>query len=141
MKNFILIAVLTLFSFKISFAQYSNILMTSTGSPNEPSICINPKNTNIVVAGSNLNFYFYSSNSGLNWTKQTLTSTYSVWGDPSITVDTAGNFYYGHLTNPSGGYFIDRIVVQKSTNGGVNWNNGSFAGYIPPLIPRITIFT
>ena len=132
MKNFILIAALTLFSFQISFAQYSNILMTSTGSPNEPSICINPKNTNIVVAGSNLNFYFYSSNSGLNWTKQTLTSSYSVWGDPSITVDTAGNFYYGHLTNPSGGYFIDRIVVQKSTNGGVNWNNGSFAGYIPP---------
>ncbi|MCB0726743.1 MAG: exo-alpha-sialidase [Ignavibacteriae bacterium] len=113
-------------------AQYQNVLITNTGSPNEPSICINPKNTNELVAGSNLNFYFYSTNSGLNWTKATLTSTYSVWGDPAITVDTAGNFYYAHLTNPMSSYFIDRIVVQKSTNGGINWNNGSFAGFIPP---------
>jgi len=56
----------------------------------------------------------------------------SVWGDPSIAVDTAGHFYYGHLTNPQGSYFIDRIVVQKSTNGGMNWNNGAFTGYVPP---------
>jgi hypothetical protein len=113
-------------------AQYQNVMITNTGSPNEPAICINPKNTNQLVAGSNLNFYYYSTNSGLNWTKATLTSTYSVWGDPAITVDTAGNFYYGHLTNPGSSYFIDRIVVQKSTNGGMNWSNGSFAGYIPP---------
>ncbi|MBK7159240.1 MAG: T9SS type A sorting domain-containing protein [Ignavibacteria bacterium] len=132
MKNYIKIFLMLVLISGRSYSQYTNVLITNTGSPNEPSICINPKNTNIVVAGANLNFYFYSTNSGLNWTKQTLTSTYSVWGDPSITVDTAGNFYYGHLTNPSGGYFIDRIVVQKSTNGGVNWNNGSFAGYIPP---------
>lgn len=115
-----------------SYAQYPNILITNTGSPNEPSICMNPKNTNQIVAGSNLNFYYYSTNGGYSWTKATLTSTYSVWGDPAITVDTAGNFYYGHLTNASGSYFIDRIVVQKSTNGGMNWDNGAYAGFIPP---------
>jgi len=114
------------------FSQYTNVMITNSGSPNEPAICINPKNTNQLVAGSNLNFYFYSTNSGFNWTKATLTSTHSVWGDPSITVDTAGNFYYGHLTNPASSYFIDRIVIQKSTNGGANWNNGSFTGFIPP---------
>lgn len=113
-------------------AQYQNVMITNTGSPNEPAICINPKNTNQVVAGSNLNFYYYSTNSGLNWSKATLTSSYTVWGDPSITVDTAGNFYYGHLTNPMGSYFIDRIVVQKSTNGGMNWSNGTYTGFIPP---------
>jgi len=132
MKKIILLTAFLLFDFSTSSAQYTNILITNTSSPNEPTICINPKNTNQVVAGTNLNLYYYSTNAGLNWTKRTLTSSYSVWGDPAITVDTAGNFYYGHLTNPSGGYFIDRIVVQKSTNGGANWSNGSFAGYIPP---------
>ncbi len=132
MKKIILFTALLFLVIRTSSAQYTNILITNTSSPNEPSICINPKNTNQIVAGTNLNLYYYSTNAGLNWTKRTLTSTYSVWGDPAITVDTAGNFYYGHLTNPSGGYFIDRIVVQKSTNGGANWSNGTFTGYIPP---------
>lgn len=132
MKLLILIFAFLFFVSEISTAQYTNVMITNTGSPNEPTICINPRNTNQIAAGSNLNFYFYSTNSGLNWTKATLNSTYSVWGDPAITVDTAGNFYYGHLANPQGGYFIERIVVQKSTNGGINWNNGSHAGYIPP---------
>ncbi|MEO8664826.1 MAG: T9SS type A sorting domain-containing protein [Ignavibacteria bacterium] len=113
-------------------AQYPNVMITNLSSPNEPSICINPKNTNQLVAGSNLNLYYYSTNSGFNWSKGTLTSTFSVWGDPSITVDTAGAFYYGHLTNSASSYFIDRIVIQKSTNGGANWSNGTFTGYIPP---------
>jgi len=130
MKNMILIFAILLISGN-AFSQYTNVMITNTGSPNEPAICINPKNTNQVVAGSNLNFYYYSTNSGLNWTKATLTSTYTVWGDPSIIADTAGNFYYGHLTNLNGN-FIDRIVVQKSTNGGANWSNGSFTGYFPP---------
>ena len=132
MKTFIIFFAF-IFIYNInSFAQYPNVLIANTNSPNEPSICINPKNTNQIVAGSNLNLYYYSTNAGLNWTKATLTSTYSVWGDPSLTVDTAGNFYYGHLTNAASSYFIDRIVVQKSTNGGINWNNGTFAGFIPP---------
>lgn len=125
-------AVLLLFAGTVNSQTFPNILLSSTGSPNEPSICMDPKNPDIIVAGSNLNFYYYTTNGGYNWTRGTLTSTYSVWGDPSIAVDTNGHFYYGHLTNPSGSYFIDRIVVQKSTNGGANWNNGAYAGYIPP---------
>jgi hypothetical protein len=113
-------------------AQFTNVMISNTNSPNEPSICINPKNTNIVTAGANLTSYYWSTNGGLNWTRGNLTSTYSVWGDPAITVDTLGNFYYFHLTNPSGSYFIDRIVCQKSTNGGATWNNGAYTGYIPP---------
>ncbi len=134
MKNYILIKILltVLLTAGMSSAQYQNIFVTITGSPNEPSICMNPKNTNQIVAGSNLNFYYYSTNGGYNWSRGTLTSTYSVWGDPCIAVDTNGHFYYGHLTNLSGSYFIDRIVVQKSTNGGMNWNNGAYTGYIPP---------
>ncbi len=132
MKNVILILIFSFVLFKGSSAQYQNVMITNTGSPNEPTICINPKNTNQISAGSNLNFYYYSTNGGFNWSRATLISTYSVWGDPAITVDTNGHFYYGHLTNPASSYFIDRIVVQKSTNGGVNWSNGTYAGYIPP---------
>ena len=127
-----IIILILMFLPAVMFSQYTNVMISNTGSPNEPAICINPKNTNQISAGSNLNFYFYSTNGGYNWSKSTLASTYSVWGDPAIIADTSGNFYYGHLTNPSGGYFIDRIVVQKSTNGGANFDNGSFAGYIPP---------
>lgn len=131
MKIFIILIFL-IYNISIAQSPYQNIMITNTGSPNEPTICINPKNTNQLAAGSNLNFYYYSTNAGFTWNKNTLTSSYSVWGDPCITVDTAGNFYYGHLTNPSGGLFIDRIVIQKSTNGGMNWSNGTFTGYIPP---------
>lgn len=130
--NYILPLIILILTAGSVSAQYQNVFISSTGSPNEPAICMNPKNTNQIVAGSNLNFYYYSTNSGYNWTRATLTSTLSVWGDPSIVVDTAGHFYYGHLTNLQGSYFIDRIVVQKSTNGGMNWNNGAFTGYVPP---------
>ncbi len=132
MKTLLSIFTATILFSSVALSQYQNILITSTGSPNEPAICMDPKNPNRIVAGSNLNFYYYSTNGGYNWTRATLTSSYSVWGDPSITVDTNGHFYYGHLTNPSGSYFIDRIVVQKSTDGGATWNDGAYAGYIPP---------
>ncbi|HMS64697.1 MAG TPA: T9SS type A sorting domain-containing protein [Ignavibacteria bacterium] len=132
MKSIILILGIVFLISGRSNSQYTNVLISNTNSPNEPTICINPKNTNQVVAGANLTSYYYSTNGGYNWTRGNLTSTYSVWGDPSIIADTAGNFYFGHLTNPSSSYFIDRIVVQKSTNGGVNWDNGAFTGFIPP---------
>lgn len=119
-----------------SFAQssYQNVQISNQFGPNEVSICIDPKNTNQLVAGANLNSYYYSTNAGLNWARGTLTSSlYGVWGDPCIIVDTAGAFYYFHLSNPPGGNWIDRIVCQKSTNGGVNWSNpGTYMGLNPP---------
>jgi hypothetical protein len=109
---------------------FQNVLIDNTGGPEEPSICINPKNTNFVVAGANINSYYYSSNGGFNWTEGTLTGTYQVWGDPCISVDTAGNFYFYHLTN--GSYFIDRMGMHKSTNNGVSYGIQSYWQYNPP---------
>lgn len=125
-----------LFSFILSSVLYSqspyqNVLISSAGGPEEVSICVNPKNTNQLVAGANIDFFYYSTNGGSNWTSGTLTSSsYGVWGDPIIACDTIGNFYFFHLSNPpSGGNWIDRIVCQKSTNAGVSWNNpGTFMG-------------
>ncbi len=133
MKKYILFTIALLFTSSIAWAQYTNVRIDSgSSSPNEPCIWINPKNPNQVVGGANISSYYWSTNGGSNWSKGNLTSTYSVWGDPSVLTDTNGHFYYFHLTNPSGGYFIDKIISQKSTNGGANWSNGSVVGYVPP---------
>jgi len=123
------IAVLTIFLSGIVLqAQYPNILIGTNNTPNEPSIMINPKNPNQVVAGSNIDTYYYSGDGGLTWKEDRLNSTYGVWGDPVIDVDTNGDFYFFHLSNPQVGNWIDRIVCQKSTDGGQTWNNGSYMG-------------
>jgi hypothetical protein len=120
------------------FAQspYTNVQIRSSSSYGEVSIEINPKNTNQLAGGCNINLTFYSNNGGLNWTNGTISnSQWGVWGDPVLVADTAGNFYYFHLSNTtqSPGYWIDRIVCQKSTNAGVTWNDpGSYTYFNPP---------
>lgn len=131
------VTILLLFTVVLSLAAqpFQNILISTSNSPSEPSICINPRNTNYVVAGANINSYYYSTNGGLNWSSRfgLTSSLYGVWGDPCIIVDTLGHFYYFHLSNPpSGGHWIDRIVCQKSTNNGMNWSNpGTYTFYDP----------
>ncbi len=132
------VVALLIFCVGIAFAQspYTNIQIRNS-SYGEVSIEINPKNVNELVVGCNINLVFYSTNGGLNWTNGTISnSQWGVWGDPVLVADTLGHFYYTHLSNtPSsnGGYWIDRIVCQKSTNGGVTWNNpGSYLYFNPP---------
>ncbi len=110
-------------------AQHQNIMITNNRSPEEPSIFINPQNTTEIVAGSNIDNVFHSSDGGYTWDTDVLVSPpYGVWGDPVIIADTAGDFYFFHLSNPSNGNWIDRIVCQKSTDGGKTWNTGSYMG-------------
>ncbi len=135
MKQILLFLAIIFSSAGILLSQpFQNVMISNVSSPEEPSICINPKNLNQVVAGANINSFYYSSNGGFNWTRGTLSSSsWGVWGDPCIAVDTLGNFYYFHLSNPpSGGHWIDRIVCQKSTNAGVSWSNpGTYTFYDP----------
>lgn len=105
-----------------------NVLISNTNYPEEPSIKLNPKNPAIIVAGANLNNYYYSVDTGRTWNQGILTSPYGVWGDPVIDVDTLGNFYFFHLSNPSSGSWIDRIVCQKSVNNGQSWSPGTYTG-------------
>ncbi len=109
-------------------AQHQNVFISNEGSPNEPSICINPKNTQELVAGANLNNVYYSHDGGSTWSQPNVNCPWGIWGDPVIGVDTTGAFFYLHLSNPSTGNWIDRIIAQKSTDGGVTWNEGSFMG-------------
>ncbi len=123
MKSFIFF-----FSFlcTVSFAQYQNILISTSNTPEEVSIAINPKNTNQLIAGANLNNQYRSNDGGLTWQTSTLScNAYSVYGDPVLFWDTANAAYYMHLSNPpastTGGSWVDRIVIQKSTDAGATY--------------------
>lgn len=116
-----------LFTLILGKSQFPNIVIDGSGDPNEPSIAINPNNTAQIVAGSNLNNFYFSSDTGKTWSKGYLSSDYGVWGDPTIMADDNGNFYFFHLSNAVS--WIDRIVCQKSIDGGKTWNKGSYMGY------------
>ena len=110
------------------FSQYTNVRISNSYNPNEVSIMINPYNTDIIVAGSNIftsnsySGYYYSSNGGLNWDGSILTSNVSrPSGDPVIIVDTNGYFYF--IQNSGAPYFKVHLV-QKSTDNGATWSNG-----------------
>ena len=110
------------------FAQHTNVKISKINSPNEPSITLNPLNPNEMVCGYNIYNYCYSNDGGYNWTQGYLSSTNGVWGDPCLIADNNNNFYFFHLSNPQDGHWIDRIVCQKSSDGGETWNDGSYTG-------------
>ena len=116
---------LLVFFVPFSYSQYPNYLVDGSGSPEEVTIAINPLNENVLAAGSNIDNFYRSTNSGTSWSETHLVSNLlGVWGDPVVLFDSLGNLYYAHLSNPVSGWWIDRIVVQKSTNNGINWNDG-----------------
>lgn len=104
----------------------------------EPTIAVNPRHPNNIVAGAVLDNVYYTKDSGKTWSKSQLKSPFGVYGDPTIIADDKGNFYYFHLSDPTGGAGgydsekLDRIVVQKSEDGGVTWTEGESIGLNPP---------
>lgn len=130
MKRFFFIPLFTTLSL-ITLSQHTNIRIDIEGtgfSPEEPTIIIDPGNTNHMLAGANIYYAYRSVDGGFTWSKEVLTSTYGVWGDPCIIVDTAGSYYFFHLSNPVNGNWIDRIVCQKIDDISGTWNNGSYMG-------------
>jgi len=105
--------------------------------PCEPSIAINPMNTQNIAAGAILDRYYWSNDGGRTWKNETLKSSSGVFGDPVLLADWSGNFYYAHLSDPDGkGWsspkLLDRIVIQKSTDGGKTYDDGSWCGLRHP---------
>ncbi len=133
---FLKYALLFILFFSISlFAQFKNVQVSSDDAyyPEEVTIAINPNNPNQIVAGSNLNYFYSYDSITSGWNQKQLTSGLGVHGDPCIIYDTKNNLYYSHLSNPtSGGYWIDRIVVQKSLDNGLTWSDGTGVGYSYP---------
>lgn len=99
----------------------------------EPSIYINPKNTNEVIAGSVMNDYYYSNDGGVTWKSKSIKSKWGVNGDPCMLIDTLGRYYYFHLSNINGEPLIGGMVCQRSDvlkgkfkKEGHTINNGKF---------------
>ena len=115
----------------ISSAQFSTKVIDSEQNPNEPTIAIQPSNSDFIVASSNNDNFYYSIDGGTSWTKRQATSAYGVYGDPVLHY--AGNtLFFAHLSKTEGknwGDWFDRIVVQKITDP-VNWIEKSYSvGY------------
>ena len=125
-SNLFKFGIISLFITSNVYAQ--NVVISTTNSPNEPSIMVDPKNPDRLIAGSNINNYYISNDGGASWTSHILSSPYGVWGDPVIDVDTNGDFYFFHLSNPPTGNWIDRIVCQKTSDFGYSWTLGSYTG-------------
>lgn len=111
-------------------AQFQNIMINDKNLPSEPCIAINPKNPAEIVAGANLDNVYTSTDTGKTWQEHNLTSSYGVWGDPCIVADTAGRFYFFHLSAPSNSHlaqdWLDRLVCQQMDNMSNSWSNGSY---------------
>jgi hypothetical protein len=119
------------FSSGKSQSQFFNVLISPTGCT-EPSICIDPTNTNRIVAATNCAYSYYSADAGLSWdTCQNDTISRGQWAyDACIVADYSGNFYYFHNC------FVPAptvVTVQKSFNGGQHW---TFNNNVPDLYDK-----
>ncbi|MBN4071246.1 exo-alpha-sialidase [Crocinitomix catalasitica] len=81
----------------------------------EPSICINPANTNEIIAGSVMNDYYYSIDGGKSWNSKSIKCKWGVHGDPCMLIDTLGRYYFFHLSNvKNGGRLMGGMICQRS---------------------------
>jgi len=104
-------------------AQGQNILNDAA---NEPSICINPNNHNLMTIAwrqfnnKTSNFrqagWAYTTNGGLSWTFPGVLENNVFRSDPVLQTDADGNFFYLSLLQT----FYDD--VWKSINGGANFS-------------------
>lgn len=98
---------------------------------NEPSIAINPSNPANIIVGTNLNHVFISFDTGHTWQGMRMRADpYRVYGDPVVLYDTAGHAYFFSLCD--GEHWLDRLLCQKSTDGGRSWPQIAHIGYAPP---------
>ncbi|MFT6244934.1 MAG: hypothetical protein ACJA0U_002428 [Salibacteraceae bacterium] len=98
----------------------------------EPSIAIDPKNNQHIIAGAILDEFYESFDGGKSWDAQNVKSTYGVYGDPVMMFDTASQIYYFHLASYVETSHLDRIVCQTKEPTSLDlstptsFNNGTF---------------
>ncbi len=102
---------------------------------NEPSLAVDPTNPDRIVigwrqfddVGSNFRQagYGYSTDAGQTWTFPGVIDPGVFRSDPVLDFDAEGNFYYNSLTvDDQDNMWCD---VYRITDGGVEWDEGTFA--------------
>ncbi len=114
----------------------------NTSDQNETTIAINRRDQKIIVAGANdSRMYssgmpsYTSSDEGKNWHTNFIPTppaieftAYEPYGDPALSVDDSGYFYYAYLAGDNS-FRFDNLIVATSKDGKI-WKNG---GYIVPI--------
>ncbi|UTW68004.1 exo-alpha-sialidase [bacterium SCSIO 12643] len=135
-----LIFILSILSISAFGQTFQNIKIDEDKSlhgPEEPTIAISHADSNIMMAGANINRLYRSEDAGLTWEPIKIKSKYGIWGDPCVIPLTYGEFLYFHLSLPKGkayvhDSFLDRIVCQPSKKNGKKFKRGYSIGHNPP---------
>jgi hypothetical protein len=133
MKSILFIAVNCLIGNVLFAQEVKNVQLpkpataTYTYAQVEPSIAIHPTKNKWMIAGTVMNDYYYSKNGGKSWKSSSLKSEFGVGGDPVVHIDTKGRFYYFHLSNPTDGGRLDRMVCEYSDKINGEWKSSATA--------------
>lgn len=126
-----------------SFAQFKNVTLDEQAESDDvrdPSIAINPKNPLNMVATSAANCVYVTKDGGISWQKQKVSSSFGLDGDVALIADGSGTFYFFHSSHPDAKIIDaekgDRIVVQRSSDGGITWDDGASIGLNNPKDQR-----
>ncbi|NOT77235.1 MAG: exo-alpha-sialidase [Cyclobacteriaceae bacterium] len=119
-------------------AQFKNIKIADElngFSPINSSIAINHKDSKNIVAAVSLNRSVYTLDGGTTWAESKVPSVFG-GGNPLVISDMKGHFYYFHQSDPGGKgkgneNWMDRVVLQKSDDGGATWGEENFFGLNP----------
>jgi hypothetical protein len=121
--------------------QFKNIMLDEQDGTGqyvcEPTIAINPRHSNNIVAGALADNVYYSKDHGATWKKGKVSLPAGEYGDPVIISDAKGNFYYFHssargASGASQSENAEGIVFHQSDDGGATWMAGEPIGINQP---------
>lgn len=118
--------------------QVKNVMLDDVGEGPacQLTIAINPRQPANILAARTPDNLYVTKDGGTTWAKKKVSSPLGVSGDPALITDEKGNFYFFHQSasdgsGEEGAPRPDRIVVQRSGDGGENWSDGESIGVNP----------
>lgn len=129
LKNFLAVFVLLAGGTWIQAQTLPNVLVDNSAMDGECTIIISGNDTSNILAATNPDITYRSSDGGLTWTRANVSpfASTSLIGDVALATDTAGRYYFQSL---DGQYLFRQL---RSDNYGQTWiSETSFgdAGYI-----------
>ncbi len=124
-------------------AQFKNIkladLPNDLESPFGPSITLNKKNPENIIAAIAPDKLMITKDGGLTWSETKIQSPLGLAGYPTLVSNHKGDEYLLHLTDPSGkgksgDTWMNGIALQKTADDGATWKGSEPLGVNAPKI-------